>query len=99
MNDEKDVWESSKDATGREYREAASRGNSHDLPKGCWVLLGYSFALVLMVGGMSLLVTLVHFVSIRRLFLLGNSIGIVVVSLVILAGGILLAIATTKSLQ
>ncbi len=99
MNDEKDVWEGSKDATGREYREAARRGNSHDLPKGCWVLLGYSFSLVLMVGGMSLLVTLVHFVSIRRLFLLGNSIGIVVLSLVIIAGGILLAIATTKSLH
>ena len=99
MNDEKDVWESSKDATGREYREAASRGNSHDLPKGCWVLLGYSFSLVLVVGGMSLLVTLVHFASIRRLFLLGNSIGIVVLSLVIIAGGILLAIATTKSLH
>lgn len=99
MNDEKDVWESSKDATGREYREAARRGNSYDLPKGCWVLLGYSFALVLIVGGMLLIATLVHFASIRRLFLIGNSIGIVVLSLVILAGGILLAIVTTKSLH
>jgi len=99
MNDEKNVWESSKDATGRVYQEAARRGNDHELPKGCWIFLGYSFALVLMVGGMLLLVTLVHFTSIRRFFLLGNSLGIVIVSLVILAGGILLAIATTKSLH
>ncbi len=99
MDDKKDVWESSKDAIGRRYQEAARRGNDRDLPKGCWVLLGYSFALVLMVGGMLLLVTLAHFTSIRRLFLVGNGLGIVIVSLLILAGGILLAIATTKSLH
>ena len=99
MNDEKDVWKSSKDATGRGYQEAARRGNDHDLPKGSWVLLGYRFALVLMVGGMLLLITLVHFASIRRLFLVENGLGIVIVSLLILAGGILLAIATTKSLH
>ncbi len=99
MNDEKDVWGSSKDATWRRYQEAAGRGNDHELPKGCWIFLGYSFALVLMVGGMLLLVTLVHFASIRRLFLVGSSLVIVIVSLVILAGGILLTIVTTKSLH
>ncbi len=99
MNDEKDDWESSKDVTWRGHQEATRRGNEHDLPKGCWVLLGYSFALVLMVGGMLLLITLVHFASIRRFFLVGSGLGIVIVSLLILAGGILLAIATTKSLH
>jgi hypothetical protein len=80
-------------------KNAAKRANDHDLPQGCWISLGYSFSLVLIIGGLLLLSTLSRFVFIRRFFLAGNTIGIVVVSLLILAGGILLAIITTKSLQ
>ncbi len=99
MRDKEDDWDSIKDTTGIDYREAARRGNDNDLPKGCWVLMGYCLALVWGVGGIVLLFALLHFVSIRRVFTLGGMRAVVVVSIMMIVGGILVGIATTKSLR
>ncbi len=99
MRDDKDAWNSIMGATGIDDREAARKGHDYELPKGCWILMGYSLALVWGVGGILLLFILLRFALIRRVFSWEGLIAVVVVSMVMIAGSIFLGITTTKSLR
>ena len=102
-NDEKDVWDIIKDVTGLDYKEAARKGEQENTPSdlfGC--LFGWMFtipgaavlSLLVLLGGIVLL-----FSSLGGAFPTGNLLVEILISLTLIAIGVLLLILVMRKFK